>query len=70
MCRQFVSVGWDGALYDCDFNQALGLPVTPERSRHIASFDYRALAERDIAVGDHCYGCTAGQGSSCLGAVA
>lgn len=70
MCRLFVSVGWDGALYDCDFNQALGLPVTPGHSRHIASFDYRTLAERDIAVGDHCYGCTAGQGSSCLGAVA
>ena len=70
MCRQQVSVGWDGTLHDCDFNQALGLPVTPETSRHISSFDFEALARRLIAVGDHCYGCTAGQGSSCLGAVA
>lgn len=64
MCRQLLSVGWDGALYDCDFNLALGLSVCAERSRHIGSFDLEALAHRLIAVGDHCYGCTAGQGSS------
>jgi radical SAM/Cys-rich protein len=64
MCRRLVSVGWNGSICDCDFNQALGLTVTPEESRHIASFDYEALARRDIAVDDHCYGCTAGQGST------
>jgi radical SAM/Cys-rich protein len=70
MCRRFVSVGWDGMLYDCDFNQMLGLPVTAGCSRHIGSFDYAALSGRDLVVGDHCYGCTAGQGSTCVGAVA
>jgi radical SAM/Cys-rich protein len=64
MCRRLVSVGWDGTLYDCDFNLSLGLPVSAENSRHIASFDREALARRLIAVGDHCYGCTAGQGST------
>jgi radical SAM/Cys-rich protein len=64
MCRQLVSVGWNGAIYDCDFNQVLGLAVTPGASRHIAAFDYAALSRREIAVGDHCYGCTAGQGST------
>ena len=70
MCRRFVSVGWDGTLYDCDFNQVLGLGVTPENSRSLQSFDYESLSRRDIVVGDHCYGCTAGQGSTCVGAVA
>ena len=64
MCRRLVSVRWDGTIHDCDFNQLIGLAVTPEASRHIASFDYEALACREIAVDDHCYGCTAGQGSS------
>jgi radical SAM/Cys-rich protein len=64
MCRSLVNVGWDGALYDCDFNQVLGLPVSPETSRHIRDFDFDALSKRKITVGDHCYGCTAGQGSS------
>ncbi len=64
MCRRLVSVGWNGAIHDCDFNQVLGLAVTPEGSRHIASFDYEALSRRTIAVDDHCYGCTAGQGST------
>jgi radical SAM/Cys-rich protein len=64
MCRRLVSVGWDGTLHDCDFNQLLGLAVKPQGSRHIAAFDYEALSRRDIAVDDHCYGCTAGQGSS------
>jgi radical SAM/Cys-rich protein len=64
MCRSLVNVGWDGALYDCDFNQVLGLPVSPEASRRIGAFDFDALSKRKIHVDDHCYGCTAGQGSS------
>jgi radical SAM/Cys-rich protein len=64
MCRHIVSVGWDGALYDCDFNQALGRATELGAPRHIDRFDYVALANRAIAVGDHCYGCAAGQGSS------
>jgi radical SAM/Cys-rich protein len=64
MCRHLLSVGWDGRLYDCDFNQVLDIPVTTEACRTIADFDYAALSRRTIAVDDHCYGCTAGQGSS------
>lgn len=64
MCRRLVSVGWDGTIYDCDFNQTLGTGVTTERSRHIGAFDHAALSRREIAVGDQCYGCTAGQGST------
>lgn len=64
MCRHLVNVGWDGKLYDCDFNQVAGLATSPGAPQHIDEFDYQALAERLIAVGDHCYGCTAGQGSS------
>jgi radical SAM/Cys-rich protein len=70
MCRSIVNVGWDGTLYDCDFNQMLNLPVSPKHSRHIRDFDYEALTKRAIIIDDHCYGCTAGQGSSCAGAVA
>ena len=70
MCRSIVNVGWDGTLYDCDFNQVLNRPVSSEHSRHIRDFDYEALAKRTIIIDDHCYGCTAGQGSSCAGAVA
>jgi radical SAM/Cys-rich protein len=64
MCRHLVSVGWDGALYDCDFNQVLGCATTVGAPKNIDDFDYAALANRSISVGDHCYGCTAGQGSS------
>jgi len=63
MCRHLLSVGWDGALYDCDFNQGLGLPLN-DRSHHIEAFDYIRLGTREIMVGEHCYGCTAGQGST------
>ena len=70
MCRSLVSVGWDGLLYDCDFNQMLDLPVVPGQARHIRDFDGAALARRAIAVGSHCFGCTAGAGSSCGGATA
>ena len=70
MCRSTVSVGWDGKLYDCDFNQMLGLTVNHGAPRHIAAFDMNPLASRQIVVGDHCYGCTAGAGSSCQGQTA
>jgi radical SAM/Cys-rich protein len=68
MCRNTVSVGWDGTLYDCDFNQMLDLPVA-SASRNILDFDPAALAAREIALGPHCFGCTAGAGSSCGGAI-
>jgi radical SAM/Cys-rich protein len=64
MCRTLLSVGWDGRLYDCDFNQIIGIPVTVAGKRHIRDFDYATLSRRPIAVDDHCYGCTAGQGST------
>jgi len=69
MCRTMVSVAWDGTLYDCDFNQMLGLPVCPEHSRHIGSFDMKLLGNRPVVLHNHCYGCTAGAGSSCQGSL-
>ena len=69
MCRTLVSVGWDGRLYDCDFNQMLDLPVEPRVPRHIRDFDAAALQHRTIVVGRHCFGCTAGAGSSCGGSI-
>ena len=68
MCRSTLSVGWDGQLYDCDFNQMLDMLVAEGAPRHIADFDTRALTEREIRLNQHCYGCTAGAGSSCGGA--
>lgn len=70
MCRTLLSVGWDGRLYDCDFNQVLSLPVGPDVPSSICDFSYPALGRRMIRVGDHCYGCTAGSGSSCTGTTA
>jgi radical SAM/Cys-rich protein len=70
MCRYMVSVGWDGSLYDCDFNQMLELGLEPGLPANIRDFDAPALARRVIATGQHCYGCTAGAGSSCGGATA
>lgn len=68
MCRSLVSVDWLGHLYDCDFNQQLGLPLpTPRRLEDLLSWDPAATA---ITVADHCHGCTAGSGSSCGGALA
>lgn len=64
MCRRLLSVGPDGALYDCDFNQTLGLAVQDNCPQNIREFDYSRLAGRTITVGDHCYACTAGQGST------
>jgi hypothetical protein len=63
-------VGWDGTLYDCDFNQMVNLPLLNQYSRNLADLDPLLLAEREIACDDHCFGCTAGQGSSCQGAAA
>ncbi len=67
MCRYQISIGWDGSLYDCDFNLALGMPVNHGAPDHIKRFDYTALAKRKIVTGNHCFGCTAGCGSSCAG---
>jgi len=68
MCRSTLSIGWDGRLYDCDFNQQLELPVAATAPQHIRDFNEAALADRAIVVNQHCYGCTAGAGSSCGGA--
>jgi radical SAM/Cys-rich protein len=68
MCRDTLSIGWDGRLYDCDFNQMLELGLAPGAPQHIRDFDVAALEGRDITVGRHCFGCTAGAGSSCGGA--
>jgi radical SAM/Cys-rich protein len=69
MCRYTLSVGWDGRLYDCDFNQMLDLPLRPDAPSHIRDFDPARLHHREITTRNHCYGCTAGAGSSCGGAV-
>lgn len=69
MCRSLLSVSWQGHVYDCDFNQMLGLHPAG-KPLHLADLLEAELAGRPIHVGDHCYGCTAGQGSSCGGAVA
>jgi radical SAM/Cys-rich protein len=70
MCRNTLSVGWDGVLYDCDFNQMLEMPVETGAPATIFEFDAARLQSRRIAVGPHCFGCTAGAGSSCGGATA
>lgn len=73
MCRSLISISWDGKVYDCDFNQMIdlpaqnGLPSEPPSIWSIESFD--EFAGRSIATADHCYGCTAGSGSSCSGAL-
>ena len=68
MCKNTLSVGWDGNLYDCDFNQMLNLKLK-EPVAHIKDFDENVLKKRTIQISQHCYGCTAGAGSSCQGAV-
>lgn len=67
MCRSLVSVAFDGTIYDCDFNQMLDMPVN-SKSSNILDFDLDKLLDREIAVADHCFACTAGAGSSCGGA--
>jgi len=69
MCRTMISVDWQGRLYDCDFNQMLGLPVTSTSPQHIRDFNLKSLAARLVRTGRHCYGCTAGSGSGCQGAI-
>ena len=69
MCRNTLSIGWDGYLYDCDFNQMLDLKVTGA-VKHLKDFDFQKLTKRDIVINQHCYACTAGAGSSCGGEVA
>jgi radical SAM/Cys-rich protein len=71
MCRNLISIGWDGSVYDCDFNQMLDLPLmdTAGQRLNISSLALDQVANRPIIVGDHCYACTAGSGSSCGGAL-
>ena len=68
MCRNTISVGWDGKLFDCDFNQMLDLGLASS-IQHIKDFNNDELTNREIIVGQHCYGCTAGAGSSCQGSL-
>lgn len=69
MCRNLISIGWDGSVYDCDFNQMLELPLTDDGGErlHIASLTMEQLRDSAITVGNHCYACSAGSGSSCGG---
>jgi radical SAM/Cys-rich protein len=69
MCRDLVSVDWRGDLYDCDFNQQLGLRRAEQHGAHVRDLLRRSIDGDPIIVADHCYGCTAGQGSSCGGAL-
>ena len=69
MCRHQLHVGYDGTMYDCDFNCALGMPAAGGSGTHIRDFDPETFERRRITVGEHCYGCTAGRGSSCAGAL-
>ena len=69
MCRSTISVNWLGELFDCDFNQQLDMPVPNKSRRHLRDLLTQNPNGDVIAIGDHCYGCTAGQGSSCGGAL-
>jgi radical SAM/Cys-rich protein len=71
MCRDLISIDWQGYVFDCDFNQMLGLPLLNGSTlrTHISELTEAALADNPIVVRDHCFGCTAGQGSSCGGAL-
>lgn len=71
MCKNLISVDWQGYLYDCDFNQMLGLPLqlAGRMKTHLSELCPAEVEESHVVVGDHCYGCTAGQGSSCGGAL-
>jgi radical SAM/Cys-rich protein len=69
MCRNLISIGWEGLVYDCDFNQMLDLPIRDRAGKplHISSLSIEQVRNHAITVGDHCYACTAGAGSSCGG---
>lgn len=70
MCRHLISVDWQGWLYDCDFNQMLKMPLKVQKSRqHLRDLLDHDMNDSRVRIGDHCYGCTAGQGSSCSGAL-
>lgn len=69
MCTNTLSVDYNGNLYDCDFNQILKLPVAVKDSKNIMDFDIDELSKRNVVVNNHCFGCTAGEGSSCQGAL-
>jgi hypothetical protein len=69
MCRSTVSIDWQGYLYDCDFNQMLNLPLANAPRIHVSELHTAGLKDQPIAVGRHCFGCTAGAGSSCRGAL-
>jgi radical SAM/Cys-rich protein len=69
MCRTILSVDWQGRLFDCDFNQMLDLGVSRNAPQRIQDFDAELLRRRAIVTGRHCFGCTAGAGSSCQGAL-
>lgn len=69
MCRNLISVDWTGRLFDCDFNQMLEMSLSTELPQTIFDFDISKLDKRRIGIADHCFGCTAGSGSSCGGAV-
>ena len=69
MCKNTISISWDGYLYDCDFNQMLDLKFTG-KAKHINDFDVDEILNRKIIINNHCYGCTAGAGSSCGGEIA
>jgi radical SAM/Cys-rich protein len=66
MCKNTISISWDGYLYDCDFNQMLHLPIN-HKQKHISEMDCNTIVNRNIIISQHCYGCTAGSGSSCQG---
>jgi radical SAM protein with 4Fe4S-binding SPASM domain len=70
MCRNTISIGWDGTLYDCDFNQMLKMETADGAPKHIRDWNLEKLNNREIVINQHCYGCTAGAGSSCGGATA
>jgi len=71
MCRNLISIGWEGSVYDCDFNQMLDLAVSDAGGKRltIATLELEQITDRPILVGDHCYACTAGSGSSCGGSL-
>jgi radical SAM/Cys-rich protein len=71
MCRNLISIGWEGTVYDCDFNQMLDLPIrdTEGKALNISTLSFDQVQHLPVTVGDHCYACTAGSGSSCGGAL-
>lgn len=70
MCRNTISIDWQGFMYDCDFNQMLGLKTQERVGQHISNFNITQLEDREIMISQHCFACTAGAGSSCQGATA